>query len=541
MASRDQGETIAFVLQNADAGRPPVQRLQTHISEVFIFADLVFKLKRAVKLPYLDFSTPQLREHFCQRELKLNRRTAPALYLAVRRITRSNDGALEFDGAGELVDALVEMRRFEQSGLFDAMARRGALDAATLTRLAQVIAKFHSVAETLTQKSGAQALEFSIATNEKGFAASSMGRQHDVQAVLAQCRERFESLRAGLDERSAAGFLRRCHGDLHLRNICLYEDAPVLFDGIEFDDRLCDIDVLFDLAFLLMDLLHLNLPQEANLVFNRYLDTCEDIEHLRIVPLFMAVRACVRAQIAAGRASEKSGDEQPDKPQPEKANIEKAKTEEAKTEAQAYIQLARDLLTPVAPVLIAVGGLSGSGKSTLAAALAQFAGPAPGARVLSTDRIRKALHGVEVDQRLPQSAYTPEESARVYETQRARAFAALRGGHAVIADGVFLRENERKSIASIAERAGVAFIGIWLDAPVKELSARVDARVGDPSDATSQVVARQAQMQLESLAENLAENLEWTRIDASQGPEQTLESARAVLRARVKSPGRSQG
>jgi len=286
--------------------------------------------------------------------------------------------------------------------------------------------------------------------------------------------------------------VRRCHGDLILRNICLFEGVPTLFDCLEFDEELATIDVLYDVAFLIMDLLHRGLANQANLLFNRYLDEADECDGLSLVAFFIAVRAAVRAHVTGARAAEASSGE----------------AAAAAKEARAYLDLASSLLAQPRPRLIAIGGLSGAGKSTVAVAVAPMLGLPPGARILSTDRIRKSLHGVRPEQRLPLDAYRSEMSAKVYATMREMAQKALRSGCAAVADAVFDRPSERDAIEEVARDAGVPFDGVWLDAPIDAMTNRLKTRTGDPSDATEEVLLGQLRRDLGAIA--------WRRVDAAR-------------------------
>jgi predicted kinase len=294
-----------------------------------------------------------------------------------------------------------------------------------------------------------------------------------------------------LDARAAAGKVRRCHGDLHLRNICLLDGAPTLFDCIEFDDEIATIDVLYDLAFLVMDLWHRSQHSDANLVFNRYLDAADETDGIPLLPFFMAIRSAIRAHVAATQ-SEDAGP---------------AEGGQLVRQAKSYFELSKALLAAAPARLVAIGGLSGTGKSSLASSIASRIGPPPGARVLSSDRIRKALYGVPAEERLPACAYRPEISERVYATQAEAAAATLGTGHAVIADAVFDRVADRKRIEQCAVDAGVPFSGIWLEAQTDILLKRVGARRGDPSDATEDIVRMQAA--------KLQAPIEWSRVSAA--------------------------
>ncbi len=278
-----------------------------------------------------------------------------------------------------------------------------------------------------------------------------------------------------LNTRARAGKIRRCHGDLHLRNLCLVDNRPTLFDCIEFNAALATTDILYDLAFLLMDLWQAGMAAHANWLMNRYLDEHDETDGLALLPFFMALRASIRAQVLAAQA------ELPDA----------ASREEIVAQAQGYLSLAMQLLESAAPQLIAIGGLSGSGKSTVAAAIAHRIGPAPGARVLASDRIRKHLAGVSAETPLPPESYTAASSEAVYATlyERCRDTLAARWG--VIADAVFSRSQERARVAQCADQAGVPFLGFWLEAKADILIPRVSARRGDASDAGAEVVRRQ--------------------------------------------------
>jgi aminoglycoside phosphotransferase family enzyme/predicted kinase len=498
METQDQSDIVLFLKTTAG---PKSQRIDTHISTVIIGQDRVYKLKRAVKLPYLDFSTPELRLAACEIEFALNRRTAGQLYIGVKRLVRRVDGSLSFDGVGNIVDSVVEMNRFNQDDLFDAMAQTGRLTPALLTQLAREIARFHGGAERRTSMPGSDAIEAALAANEAGFAESRLFDPSKLTRLFNLCHMRLDQYRAMLDHRGAEGFVRRGHGDLHLRNICLFEGKPVLFDCLEFDEMLATTDVLYDLAFLLMDLVHRDLRADANLVMNRYVDETGDDAALSLLPFLMAVRAAVRAHVGAASANGST---------------------EREDEARSYLDLALALLQPHEPSLVAVAGLSGSGKSSVAAAVAADIDLPPGARVLSTDRLRKKLAGITAEEALPPEAYTQESSERVYGEQRKQAGRILAGGWSVIADGVFLKASERQALEAIARDAAVPFSGLWLDAPRDVLAGRVAGRRGDPSDAT--VAVLDAQIAASPGA------LEWRNIDAARGLDQTVAAARATLK-----------
>lgn len=490
-----QAETIAFL--QADGRGRAAEIVKTHISMVFLTADRAFKLKRAVRFPYLDFSTAERRLIACEAELALNRRTAPNLYLGVRRITRDPGGTLSLDGPGLLVDAVVEMRRFDQDDLLDRLALRGALTPRIATALAQRLAAFHDGAAVSTRHGGAAGMRAVLAMNDASLRATSLVAADAALAIAETFRQALAHRAELLDRRRAAGKVRRCHGDLILRNICLLDGEPTLFDCIEFDETIATIDVLYDLAFLLMDLWRRDQRDIANLILNRYLDARDETDGVALLPFFMAVRACIRAHVTAAQAA--------DLPPETAAPLLR--------DAHGYLDLARSLLVVRQPVMLAIGGLSGSGKSTLAAAVAPHCGFPPGARILSSDRIRKGLHGVPAEERLPAAAYRPEKSARVYATMRSQAAATLATGWSVVVDAVFDRPADRAAIEAVAAQRSVRFAGIWLEVPPPTLLARIAGRVHDASDATADVLQRQ-------LARDPGE-IAWRRLDACDKPEAT--------------------
>ena len=494
MTVTDQQATIKLLACPATYGiTGPVETIETHISRIFLAGDRAYKIKRAVKLPYADFSTPELRLSACSREVELNSRTAPGLYLGVRRVTRQADGTLALDGTGELADAVVEMKRFLQSALLDRMALAGTLTPALMTDTARMIAHFHRSLPVVHAGGGAANLEAVLDINKAGFATSHVFDVNEVAVFDRSFREALARRAALLDRREAAGKIRHCHGDLHLRNICMLDGGPRLFDCIEFNDRIATIDVLYDLAFLLMDLWHRGLLELANLVMNRYLDAADDEDGFVLLPFFMAVRAAVRAHVIATQVGEADG-----------------VSGSLVAEARSYFELARVLLDECPARLIAIGGLSGTGKTTIAEALAAHVGAPPGGRIVESDRIRKALYGVPPETRLPDKAYRPEISDTVYREMEWRAGLILSQGGSVVADAVFDRPAHRERIGKQATDRRLPFLGIWLEADPAVLWQRVGARRGGPSDATVDILSRQLQRHVNGIT--------WRRVDAARTP-----------------------
>ena len=507
---QDQREAIAFLKDPASYGEgvDQVETLETHVSLVFLAGEHAYKLKRAVTYPYLDFSTVELRRRACEAELALNWRTAPELYIELRGLFRSEEGSISFAPRGEAVDWVVVMRRFDQELLFDALARAGGLTPPIMDKLADRIALFHAAAERRLDRGGGTEMvelaEIQYRCLKGARHAGLPGRA--VEEIWQKWRERLTALAALLNERRAAGKVRRCHGDLHLRNICLFGGEPTLFDCLEFSEALASTDVLYDLAFLLMDLEYRGLTHHANRVFNRYLDRTEEDGGLAAMPPFLSVRAGIRAQavaIAVGIVAD---------------SAERAKLG---AEAREYLDLAHRCLQAEPRRLVAIGGVSGTGKSTLAVALAPELGLRPGARVLRSDVVRKLLLGVTPETRLPHGAYTREMSDRVYDKLRRKAAEVLETGYTVIIDAVALMPDERRTFAEIARTAGVPFSGLWLEGSAEILASRIRGRRGDASDATPEVL-------VEQLDEDSGP-IDWIRIDTGEGIQECVAAARRAI------------
>ena len=505
----DQSEAIAFLSSPAAYGRgvDEVERIDTHISVVFLAGVRAYKLKRAVGFDYVDYSTLALRREACEAELRINRRTAPDIYLGVVELRRSADGRLGLGGEGACVEPLVEMVRFDQDGLLDRMARRGALDEALISALADEVHALHAVAERRADQGGRDGMARVIAGNIADLGEHS-GDPFEPDRVALYGERSAQALgRHGglLDARRRDGFVRLCHGDLHLGNICLIEGQPVIFDAIEFNDAIACCDMLYDLAFLVMDLLHGDLGTLANCVLNRYLAMSGDYAGLPPFVLFLSCRAAVRAKITATTAATQQ-------------------SAALRAEAGRYLDEALAFLETNAPRLVAVGGLSGSGKSTLAMGLAPMLGAPPGAVVLRSDVLRKRLFGRAPSEPLGPEGYTAEVNERVYEALAVNARAALDAGFTAIVDAVHARSEERARIVGVAASAGVPFAGLWLEAPVERMMERIRRRrcdALDASDAGEKVLERQLGYDVGPL--------DWLRVDAGDDAEAVLARAREAL------------
>ncbi|GAB6054427.1 bifunctional aminoglycoside phosphotransferase/ATP-binding protein [Magnetospira thiophila] len=523
MIVEDQSEVLQFlsrVESYETRAKAPVVRLDTHISAVFKVGCRVFKLKRAVKFSYLDFSTADLRHAACLEEVRSNSRAAPDLYIGVLPVTREADGRLALAGRGDPVDWLVEMVRFDEAQQFDRLAQQGALKRRRMEDLAAVIARFHAESASTPDFGGHDGLAFIIDSNSACFAEAppTMFDAAAVRDLEARSWAALREQRTRLERRRQQGRVRHCHGDLHLRNICMMGEGdaclggspgslrPILFDGIEFNPALANIDVLYDLAFLLMDLEHQGLKRQAGILFNRYMDITGDTAELAVLPLFMSVRAAIRAHVGGAAL----------------ATLEDAAQRDALiADSRRYLDSARAYLEPPSPRLVAVGGLSGSGKSRLARELAPELDRGPGALVVRTDVLRKRLCGVSLFERLPPEAYSPEMTERTYQALWEEVAQALAGGRSVVADAVFSKPRERQRAEQLAAAAGVPFAGLWLSAAPEIMAARIVKRTHNASDATPEVLNRQ-------LTYDLGE-MTWSEIDSGGPREATLSAGRARL------------
>lgn len=462
--------------------------IETHISAVFVGRDRVLKLKKAVRLPFVDLLDPARRIALAAHEVALNAPHAPGLYRGVRRVMRAADGTLALDGAGEVVDALVEMAPIPQRDFLDAVAAAGALTPDLLDALGDAVAALHAAAPRVPEDHDEVAR---FARVLDGNLASALAAGLDAEAARAwhaAARARLAALAPALAARAAGGFVRRCHGDLHLGNLALWQGRPVPFDALEFDETLATTDTGYDLAFLLMDLELRAGRAAANRVLARYVARTGDAALCEGLALWLSTRAMVRAHVSAA----------------------------AGRDGTRYLAFAEDALRAVPPRLVAVGGVTGTGKTRLARALAPLFGAAPGALHLRTDEIRKRLHGVAPETRLPPEAYTREASARVHEELFRMTRLALAAGHSVVADAMFLDPAMRAGIASAAGAA--RFDGLWLTAPPDVLEARVSARSGDASDADAAVLRQVLTADPGALS--------WHVLDATHNPEP---AARAAL------------
>ena len=458
-------------LLEREAGQP-VTRIETHISWVLLAGDRAYKLKKAVRLPFADFSTRAARQHFCEEELRLNRRLAPDLYLSVLAVGGTLDAPCLAPSLGpgeEPLDQVVCMRRFPTGALMGERLAAGLLDAEALAQLAGRLAAFHRSAAvappegTHGQPQQKQAAVLSVLDQLEWLLPG---------PALAGLRRRTLALADGLRpvwlDRLQQGAVREAHGDLHLGNVVCLDDGPRAFDCIEFDPALRWIDVMGDVAFLAMDLQAQGRPDLAAGFLDAYLQASGDWAGLAVLRFEMLYRALVRALVAALQ--------RPGQPSP-------------------YLYCACELVQapPVTARLLITHGPSGSGKSTVAGQLLALTG----AVRLRSDVERKRLFGLAPLQKSHELAldiYTPEATEKTFDALRRGAAQALKAGYPVVVDAVFSRRSERQAFRNLARQMGLPFGILDCRADAQALRHRVAARLqrgDDPSEADLAVLERQ--------------------------------------------------
>lgn len=500
-----QADILRLLGRAATHGGHRPRRIDTHISTIFLAGEHAWKMKKAVVLPFLDFSRLDSRRAACEAEVEINRRAAPELYLGCVPVTRGADGGLRLGGDGEPVEWLVHMRRFDQRTLFSKLVAAGRVDRHRIHALTEAVWRFHQGAPRRPDRGGVAGLTWTIDTNAASMAA------HAHILAPADCARLAEASRVWLarlgpllEERRAAGLVRQCHGDLHCGNICLVDGRPVPFDAIEFSEDIACIDVFYDLAFLLMDLERRGARLLAGYALNHYLDLSGDYAATGLLPLLLSLRAGVRAHVSATMAAGATG----------------AERDRLAEEARAYLAAALSYLAPPAPTLLAVGGLSGSGKSRMARELAPFLAM-PAAAVVRTDALRKQMMGVGLLDKLGPDGYTAEMTERTYQALYDTCLAVLRSGHAAVADAVFARPEQRDAIERVARAAGVPFRGLWLFTPPELAARRIEGRKANVSDATVDVLRHQLGYDLGDIA--------WTRVQTGGSKVKALADGRKAL------------
>ncbi len=461
-----------------------VTTVETHISTLLLTEDYAYKLKKPLDLGFLDFTTLEQRRHACDEELRINRRLAPAIYLQRLAITGTpKDPAI--DGEGPLLDWAVQMRRFDDSRLFDRLLEHHQLAAEEIEDVACQLAAFHDAAGVAGEDTewGTPAAVAGPARDNLVALRQQLGTDPRIQRLADWTEDRLHQLEPVFWRRRRDGRIRECHGDLHLGNIVDVDGRPVIFDGIEFAPELRWIDVMNEIAFLGMDLRSRQRPDLAARFLSRYLEETGDYDGVTLLPFYRAYRALVRAKISGLRADDADADE--------------ASREKARRAQDVYIAAAEGEMQPATPRLVLMHGLSGSGKSTAAQAVVERLG----AIRLRSDVERKRLAGLDARSRtgagVGKGLYGANLSAHTYQRLKTLAGEVLATGTSVVVDAASLRREEREQFRRLAAGAGVPFTLVVCEAAEDVLRERISRRqkVGtDPSDADLAVLDHQLQI-----------------------------------------------
>jgi uncharacterized protein len=470
----------------------PIQLLQTHISYVLLTGEYAYKVKKPINFGFLDFSSLEKRCYFCHEELRLNRRLSPDLYLAVLPIVETA-GQYQFGAvvppAQTATEYTLQMRQFPQEMLLSHLFQDGKLTPEIVQQLATQVAAFHISAITNPEVTvyGSVASVQQVDTNNQAISAGFIGTtqtQRQLEETRAFTTQFFEQHADWFVRRQAHGKIRECHGDLHLNNVCLYQDKIQIFDCIEFNQEFRNIDVIYDVAFLVMDLEFRGRIDLANLLLNTYLEQTGDYWGAILLPLYLCMRAYIRGKVNSLTLND-----------PAIATSEKATSLQR---AQAYYRQAWDYtqrtVGPRSPSrLILMSGLSGSGKSTVARQLAQKLN----AIHIRSDAVRKHLAEIPLDQRgdsrgtLGSGIYTPEMTQRTYNTLLELGLLLAQQGWPVILDAKYDLQSLRQSVVDGAITAHIPITIVECTAPVEVLRHRLHHRTHDISDATADLLNSQ--------------------------------------------------
>ncbi len=457
--------------------KEPIQLMQTHVSYVFLTGDYAYKVKKPVNFGFLDFSTLEARQHFCLEEIQMNQQNAPEIYLEVLPITQSDD-QFELGGTGQTVEYVLKMREFPQDDLFISMFEQGRLTEAHMEELGRIVAQFHAKAQTndYIRRFGEvskvrQAIDENYEQTENYIGGPQTSQQFEqtkqfTDAFFAKKQELFNS-------RIQNNKIRECHGDLHLRNICLWQDKIQLFDRIEFNEPFRFVDVMYDIAFAVMDLEARGHKELGNAFLNTYIEQTGDWEGLQVLPLYLSRQAYVRAKVTSFLLD--------DPGVPEDAK------KEATATAADYYRLAWQYTQQRKGQVILMSGLSGSGKTTVGRHLARRLG----AIHLRSDAVRKHLAGIPLEQTGGAELYTSAMSQKTYDRLLELGIKLAKIGFPVILDAKYDREAFRTEAIAQAQHNQLPVKIIYCTAPEEVLRDRLLSRTGDVSDATADLLSQQ--------------------------------------------------
>ena len=477
----------------------PIELIQTHISYVFLTGKYAYKIKKAVNFGFLDFSSLDKRKKYLEAEISLNKEIAPEIYLEVIPITKTDD-SLRLNGSGEIVEYASKMRQFPQENLFSNLFAREKLTLEHIKQLGKTVAQFHQQAKTSDRIT-------SFGTINKIKAAFDENYQQTINYIgKVQSQQQYKETKAFTDKffieqtslfkaRQNNNKIRECHGDLHLKNICLWQNKIQLFDRIEFNEQFRFVDVMYDVAFVVMDLDIRGNPNFANVFLNTYLEQTGDWEGLLILPLYLSRQAYVRAKVTSFLLDD--------------PHISSTAKQEATNIAANYYYQAWKYTKPHQGKLLLMSGLSGSGKTTVAKVIASQTQ----AIHLRSDAVRKHLAGIPLEETGGNEIYTAQMSQKTYDRLLQLGTLLTKAGFTVILDAKYDRLNLRQSVITAAKSNLIPLQIIHCTAPIDILRDRLDNRSGDISDATANLLSKQ-QATAEAFTEE--EQSLVTKVDTSQ-------------------------
>ncbi len=438
--------------------------IETHISWILLTGSYAYKIKKPINLGFLDFSSLEKRRHFCHEELRLDSRLAPDTYLDVVAISGTEDQPM-LDGSGMAIEYAVKMRQFEPDNTFDRLLAHDQLTTELIQQTANTIAAFHSRIESAATDTEFGSADSVMKPVRENFSHNQQLEDIDKPDVLKHlalwCEQQHNALVPVFKQRKQAGFIRECHGDLHLGNIALINGKVVPFDGIEFNPSLYWIDVISEIAFLVMDLQEKQRPDLAFQFLNTYLQHTGDYAGLKLLRFYLVYRAMVRAKVSAIRASQSTSAEE---------------HQHAITCYQDYLQLANSYTQTPNPLMIIMHGVSGSGKSWLSE---QIINHYPAIR-LRSDVERKRLHNLTVQQQshsgLDSGLYNQTNNELTYQHLLQLAIEVINAGYSVIVDATFLQQKHRKLFSQQAERLLIPFLIVHTQTDKQTLIKRIKAR-----------------------------------------------------------------
>ena len=478
----------------------PVELIQTHVSYVFLTGDYAYKIKKAVNFGFLDFSSLEQRRHFCHEEIRLNQRGAGEIYLEVLPISLVGDRYVLNDGSNP-VEYVLKMHQFVEDDSFISLFEQGKLTPELIINLGKIVAKFHQTAAT-----NDHILSFGRVENVRQ-AFDENYQQTEGYIGRAQTLSQFAETKAYTDnffatrtelfnQRIAQGWIKECHGDLHLRNIAFWKEQVLLFDCIEFNEPFRFVDVMYDIAFAVMDLDARLRPDLGNIFLNTYVEQTGDWEGLQLLPLYLSRQAYVRAKVTSFLLDD--------------PNIPEVDKEQAAKVAANYYYLAwKYTQVPQIGKIILMAGLSGAGKSTVGRYIAKTL---QGIH-LRSDAVRKHLGGISLESKGGADLYTPAMTTKTYDRLLELGLLLASQGFTVVLDAKYDRQALRSQAISAANQRQIPVHIYYCTAPLEVLSDRLQQRVGDVADATADLLQQQ-QANLELLTpeeQSLATVLDTTK------------------------------